>query len=176
MNYTYSNELYHYGVLGMKWGHRKSPDYQYKSFGTRHNERKAARALAKSKSATDAATRRKYAEKAARYQRRALRSATLDKREQAYAKNTTVGGNIAARLLTGGSVGGKAYQQYLAMQGETRTLAGASKSKDSKDRARASTAHAVAIAGSMVAGRAGSTLVKAIYIRSGEEEAIKNKK
>ena len=43
--WTYKNELYHYGTLGMRWGHRKSISYYRKQLNS--NDQKAVNALGK---------------------------------------------------------------------------------------------------------------------------------
>ena len=112
-----STYLIHAGVLGMKWGIRRyqnkdgtlTPEgklrygkngegYEYKSKLTARKERKAEEARAKGNT-----------KRADRYEKEAEYNRTIDKRMQEYAKSVSVGGNIAARWLTGGVVGGKAY-------------------------------------------------------------------
>ena len=114
MNYSYSNELYHYGVLGMKWGHHKYGDaYTYKSHTTKKYERKMSDAAAKGKE-----LKRRV------YENRLNRSKEIDRKQQEYSRQVSVGGNVAARILTGGwnGVGSKAYQMHLAMNSsQTKT-------------------------------------------------------
>ena len=60
-------------------------------------------------------------EKAEKYKQRADISRQIDKRELEYAKSVKAGGNIAARILSGGRIGGKAYQMHMAMNGKEIT-------------------------------------------------------
>lgn len=185
------DQLTHYGVLGMKWGMRKyqyedglltpagraryhvgpaekghdkktgKSTYMYKSMTTKHNEKKAAKMTKKASEATDKNKQKAYKEKAKKYEERASRSRELDRREQEYARKQKVGRNIATRLLTGGAVGGKAYQQYLAMLGENRK--GITKKK------------VLAAIASDYGGRLGSTAVKQLYVR-GAFDKLRSKK
>jgi hypothetical protein len=128
--YQRPDELYHYGVLGMKWGMRRfhKPDGTLTAAGKRHLEKtgekgftykshstkKYARKLAK-------AQKKGNEEKAKKFEMRLKASKELDKREQDYAKSVSVGGNIAMRLLTN-RVGGKPYMMNMAVNGSKRTL------------------------------------------------------
>ena len=176
MNYTYSDELYHYGVLGMKWGVRrgrsKGTGYQYQSWGTKHNRKLAAKMDKKLSKGDELSKekRAKYELKKAQYEHRAKRSAELDKREQRYAERVSAGKNIALRLLTSAGygdigIGSKPYQQYMAMLNARDTI------EDGKD----ITDRALSYIGSLAGGRAGSSIVKAVYIRGGEPGHTKKK-
>jgi hypothetical protein len=170
---TCPDELYHYGVLGMKWGMhkaaRKGTEYTYKSHGTKKYEKKSARMDKKlAKTNLSERKRAKLERKKAIFERRAERSRTLDQREQAYAKRVRTGGNLAVRLLTGvRGVGSKPYQQYLAMQNTKGDIMA-----DGKNVVKMGTA----LVASKLGGRLGSTAAKALYLRSGEREYLDEKK
>ena len=172
MTYRNKDELYHYGVLGMKWGMhkaaKKGTEYTYKSHGTKKYDRKAARLEKKlSKGKMSDAKRQKLEIKKAKFERRAERSRQLDAREQAYAKRVKTGGNIAMRLIGGpNGVGSKPYQQYLAMQNTKGDIMASGKNPVKMG---------AAIVASKMGGRLGSTAAKAIYMRSGEGEYIEEK-
>ena len=121
-NHTPSpDELYHYGVVGMKWGKRraalKGKEYVYTSHTTNKYNKKAAK-LSKKKKLNDA-----QAAKLDIYQKRAKRSAQHDRNMQRLADKTSDGMAVgSAALLGGGNV--KGYMQSRAA-GKSVARAGA---------------------------------------------------
>lgn len=117
------NELVHYGVIGMKWGVRRyqnkdgslteagkkkygeGGEHRYTSMETKIYNKAAKKAREKGLDSRGV----EYAEKQAK------RSQEIDDRMLEYSKRVSAGGNIATRLLTGGLVGGRPYQQILSV-------------------------------------------------------------
>ena len=85
-------ELYHYGVLGMKWGMHKAKkngtEYNYRSFGQKRYQKKLAKAQSKGRDTTKIEARLEGFKK-------------RDAARQSYAESTKTGHAVARALLLG---------------------------------------------------------------------------
>ena len=104
---TKDGELKHYGVVGMKWGHRKAQNagtsYTYKSHGQKKWEKKLNKAKAKpnnEKALTKAENKLEF------YKKR-------DENRQNYAQSTSVGKSVAKGILMG-PIGSGQYNRLRA--------------------------------------------------------------
>lgn len=105
---NHSEELKHYGVLGMKWGMRraakKGVEYSYKSYGQRKYEKKVANLQSKPVSKSNNKKIEKAKTKLSMYKARDLNRVE-------YASKTNIG-KAAVKSAAFGGIGTGAYNRF----------------------------------------------------------------
>lgn len=169
------DELCHYGVPGMKWGHRKAQQYEVKARTARESAKewkeigahKTAKLLAKGKTAKADKVALKYKLRADQYladakayERKAKekkKGAEYQKRQAEVGASRSRGSKLATNILAG-PFANRTYNSVIAAGG-------------SKNAARAATA-----AATFMGGPLGHLAVSAMYRKAAEKNGLGNQR